>query len=61
MFDSLHQTLLMDNGVANLLEQMNKINKDLGLLEVGQEVSISKSDHQSSYSEEDYSDSVNEI
>ena len=33
MFDSLHQTLLIDNGVADLLGQMAKINKALGLME----------------------------
>ena len=28
-FEDLHTLLLMDNGVANLMEQMNNINKDL--------------------------------
>jgi len=33
MFESLHQALLVDNGVADLLGQMIKINKALGLME----------------------------
>ena len=28
-FEDLHSMLLVDNGVANLIEQMNNINKDL--------------------------------
>jgi multidrug efflux pump subunit AcrA (membrane-fusion protein) len=33
MFESLHQALLVDNGVADLLGQMVKINKALGLMD----------------------------
>lgn len=33
MYENLHQILLVDNGVANLLDEMKKINEHLGLIE----------------------------
>jgi hypothetical protein len=32
-FNELHQALLVDNGVGNLLQEMKRINQELGIYE----------------------------
>lgn len=47
LFGDLHQALLCDNGVGTLLEQMHKINKDLG---IDPQSSSSESQHSETFS-----------